>query len=413
MPETNKYGLIIAGGGPSGLMAAIGAAQKGLKILLLEKMDSPGRKLLSTGGGRCNITNILSKEKLAESFGRHGRFIIPALNSLSPEHLRDFFRNLGVPTVCTDGFHIFPESQKAFDVLEALLKKARALGVEIRSSSKVRSLLIEGSGISGLATDNCEFRSDKVLLATGGRSYPNLGSDGSGYALAKSAGHRIINPVPALVELYCEEKWPGQCAGITFKDIELKLTKKDVSAGEFLFTHSGISGPATMNISGKASAQLAQGEKVTLLMNYFPDRNMNSWLAEFEKWHKESGKKHVLNMLSDHLPRKLSAILCSMAGCPEDLESANFAKGQREKLARLLAECPLTITGTAGFDRAMVTKGGVSLKEVNPDTLESKIVKGLYFAGEILDLDGPCGGYNLQWAFSSGHLAGKAIAAKP
>jgi len=408
MTDNRKYDLIIAGGGPAGLMAAIGASRKAAKILVLEKMDSPGRKLLATGGGRCNITNVLPKEKLADSFGRHGRFIMPALNSLDSEGLRKFFDVLGVPTFCNDGFHFFPKSQKASDVLQALLKKAKALGVEIRSASKVKNLIIEDSKIAGVITDTCEIRSWKVLLATGGRSYPNLGSDGSGYVLAKSAGHSIIAPVPALVELYCEEKWPGQCAGITFKNISLKLSKKDIAIGEFLFTHSGISGPAAMDISGRVSELLSKHSSVILNLNFFPGSEKKYWITEFGRWHRENGRKHVLNMLSERLPRKLSAILCSLAGCPEDLESANFANSQREKLAALLAECPFTITGSAGFDRAMVTKGGVSLKEVNPDTLESRITKGLYFAGEILDLDGPCGGYNLQWAFSSGHLAGKS-----
>ncbi|HCE44159.1 MAG TPA: NAD(P)/FAD-dependent oxidoreductase [Lentisphaeria bacterium] len=406
MTDNRKYDLIIVGGGPAGLMAAISASRKSARILVLEKMDSPGRKLLATGGGRCNMTNLLPKDRLADSFGRHGRFIIPALNSLDPEGLRKFFENLEVPTVCTDGFHIFPRSQKASDVLQALLKKAKYLGVEIRSGAKVRNLLIEDSKIAGVVTDACEFRSGKVLLSTGGRSYPNLGSDGSGYALAKSAGHKIIAPVPALVELYCEEKWPGQCAGITFKNISLSLSRKDVSTGEFLFTHSGISGPAAMDISGRVSERLSMHSAVILNLNFFPGTEKNYWMVEFEKWHGHSGKKQVVNLLSEHLPKKIAAILCSLAGCPEDLESANFAKSQREKLAQFLVECPLTIKVTAGFDRAMVTKGGVSLKEVNPDTLESRITKGLYFAGEILDLDGPCGGYNLQWAFSSGHLAG-------
>ncbi len=402
----STYDLIVVGGGPAGLMGAIGAAEAGSKVLILEKMDSPGRKLLATGGGRCNITNILSKEKLAESFGRHGRFIMPALDALDPEHLRKFFQELGVPTICTDGFHFFPESQKAFDVLDALLRKARGLGVEIRSASKVSGIILAEDYVCGVSTGNCEFRSSKVLLATGGRSYPLLGSDGSGYALAKSAGHSILEPLPALVELYCAEKWPGQCAGITFKDVSLRLSKKDETRGEFLFTHSGISGPAAMDISGRVAALLMADNSIRLSMNFLPERDKSSWLDEFESWHRDSGRKQVSNLLSAHLPKKLSAILCALAGCPEELESANFAKLQREKLASLLTECPLTITGSAGFSKAMVTKGGVSLKEIDPRTLESRIVKGLFFAGELLDLDGPCGGYNLQWAFSSGYLAG-------
>ena len=400
------YGLIIVGGGPAGLMASISAAGCGAKVLVLEKMDSPGRKLLATGGGRCNITNILPKEKLAESFGRHGRFIMPAIESMDSGNLRKFLHEIGVPTTCMDGFHVFPKSQKAFDILDALLKKARALGVEISSTSKATGLLIEQSAIIGVRTGNSEFRSSKVLLATGGMSYPSLGSDGSGYELAKSAGHRIIRPVPALVELYCQEEWPGLCAGITFKDVEVRLSKKDACRGEFLFTHSGISGPAVLDISGRAAYELQESSRPVLHVTFFPGLEKDFWTNEFDKWHKEHGRKKIVNLLSERLPRKLSGILCSLAGCPEDLESANFARPQRENLALLLVECPLTITGTGGFDKAMLTKGGVSLKEVDPKTLESRIVKGLFFAGEILDLDGPCGGYNLQWAFSSGHLAG-------
>ncbi len=407
--KSNQYDVIIVGGGPAGLAAAIFAGRNGHEAVVLERLNSPGKKLLATGGGHCNLTNTLPLETFARNFGKQWRFTLPAFQNFNPQALRDFFRSLGVETESPDGFHVFPVSNKASDVLNALLSECGKLGVEILSGRQVKQLVAENNTISGVITDSEEMKSDKVIIACGGRSYPALGSNGSGYQLAKFAGHKIIEPVPALVELHCSEKWPGSCAGIALKNIRIDVfpPKKtsEFSEGYFLFTHSGISGPAALNISGTVSELLHQNNSAEVFVNFFPEKSVSDWMNDFDLWQRKDGKKQISKIISEYLPRRIAEIFCSESGC-ENTEASRLSRASREKLSSTLSSCRLKITGTAGFDKAMVTRGGISLKEINPQTMGSRIVKGLYFAGEVIDIDGPCGGFNLQWAFSSGHLAG-------
>jgi predicted Rossmann fold flavoprotein len=408
--KLKQYDKIIVGGGPAGLTAAIFAARNGNRVLLLERLNSPGKKLLATGGGHCNLTNTLPIETFARSFGKQWRFTLPAFQNFNPQSLCEFFRGLGVETESTDGFHVFPVSNKASDVLNALLSECRKLSVEILSGKPVKQLMIENGAIVGVITDSGEIKADKVIIACGGRSYPALGSNGSGYQLAKFAGHKIIEPLPALVELHCQEKWPGSCAGIALKSIRIDVFPPKKSAefaeGDFLFTHSGISGPAALNISGAVSELLHQNNSAEVFVNFFPGKTVSAWMNDFELWQKKDGKKQISKIISDFVPRRLAEIFCSESGC-ENTEASRLSRVSREKLSAMLSSCKLQITGTAGFDKAMVTRGGVSLKEINPQNMESRIVKGLHFAGEVIDIDGPCGGFNLQWAFSSAFLAGR------
>jgi hypothetical protein len=335
---------------------------------------------------------------------------MPAFQDFNPQALRDFFSGLGVKTESPDGFHVFPVSNKASDVLNALLSECGKLGVEIMSGKPVKQLVAENGAIRGVVTDSGEMKADRVIIACGGKSCSGLGSDGSGYRLAKSAGHKIIEPVPALVELHCSEKWPGSCAGIALKNIRIDVFPPKRTAesteGDFLFTHSGISGPAALDISGTVSELLRENNSAEVFVNFFPEKSPSDWMNDFELWQRKDGKKQVLKIISEYLPRRIAEIFCSESGC-EKTEASRLPRASREKLSSMLSSCRLKIKGTAGFDKAMVTRGGVSLKEINPHTMESRIVKGLYFAGEVIDIDGPCGGFNLQWAFSSGHLAGK------
>lgn len=407
--NSNHYDAIIIGGGPSGLASAIFAGRSGHKAAILERLNFPGKKLLATGGGHCNLTNTLPLETFARNFGKQWRFTMPALQGFNPQDLRDFFSDLGVQTESPDGFHVFPVSNKATDVLNSLLEECGKLGVEILNGKPAKQLIVENGTISGVLTDQGEIRACKVIIACGGKSYPALGSNGSGYQLAKFAGHKIIEPVPALVELHCSETWPGSCAGIALKKIriEIRPPKKtaELAEGDFLFTHSGISGPAALNISGAVSELLRQSGSAEVFVNFFPGKSASDWMNDFDLWQRRDGKKQVSKILAEYFPRRLTEIFCSESAC-ETTEASRLSKGSREKLSSILSSCRLKITGTAGFDKAMVTRGGVSLKEINPQTMESRIVKGLYFAGEVIDIDGPCGGFNLQWAFSSGHLAG-------
>ncbi|OGV48029.1 MAG: hypothetical protein A2017_07000 [Lentisphaerae bacterium GWF2_44_16] len=406
--------IIIVGAGPAGLMAAVAAARKGVRVTVLELLHAPGRKLLASGGGKCNITNILSEARFAEAFGRQGRFILPALKLMNSQALRDFFRLRGVDTFSEDGFHFFPVSNKASDVLKALTDECKKLNVEIRPETKVNDLLFENGILTGVSTTGSVFNAGKVIIASGGKGYPALGATGIGYKLAEQAGHFIVEPVPGLVGLRTVESWPFSCKGVSFPAVSVSINfpgmKGVKSKGELLFTHRGISGPAVIDISGELNHLLRSNPEIGLSVNLFPDFTKDKWLELFSEWQKREGRKHIRNLLSRYMPHCVSDVLCGIAGGVGDVNAAEFKLVQRQKLADLLLAVPLKINGSEGFGKAMVTRGGVALKKINPDTLESRLVKGLFFAGEVLDLDGPCGGYNLQWAFSSGNLAGTSAA---
>ncbi len=403
---------IIIGAGPAGLMAAISAAASGDRVTVYEQLSRPGAKLLASGGGKCNLTNVLAVPEFAEHFGRQGRFALTALETLPPEKLREFFAVRGVPTLVQDGFHVFPESNRAVDVLNVLLTECSRLKVEIICSTSVKELIIEDASVSGIMIEKDRIMAGKVIIATGGKGYPSLGGLGIGYVLAEQAGHQIIEPVPAMVALRTVESWPGSCTGISLPDvtfvIDLPKFRKTIYRGELLFTHHGISGPPVIDLSGEVSGLLKKHPQVMLAVNLFSDRTVAFWHQEFKRWQENSGKKQLNTLLAGHLPHAVANALCELAGNIGMVKAAEFPASGRDELVRLLTALSLRINATEGWNRAMVTRGGVALKKVNPATLESRLVKGLFFAGEILDLDGPCGGFNLQWAFSSGALAGRS-----
>jgi predicted Rossmann fold flavoprotein len=393
-------------------MAAIAAASAGCRVDVFEQLALAGAKLLASGGGKCNLTNVLPSAGFIEKFGRQGRFMLPALNELSPESLRHFFTQNNVPLIAEDGFHYFPESNRAADVLNALLRQCELLKVNINVSSKITSLKITDGCVTGVITSDGIVASDRVIIACGGRGYPKLGGGTLGYTLAEQAGHEIVEPQPGLAGLRTVETWPVQCAGISFSNvnvfIDLPKHRNRIADGELLFTHHGISGPSVIDFAGEISQLLKKSQEVPLSVNLFAGRTPQYWMEQFDEWQRNSGKKHIRNLLSMHVPAALADIICGMAGSIGDIKAAEFNASGRENICRLLTSMPFRINGTESWDKAMVTRGGVSLKKVNPDTLESRLVRGLFFAGEVLDLDGPCGGYNLQWAFSSGFLAGKS-----
>jgi len=408
----DKGDVLVAGAGPAGLMAAIFAARGGARVTVCEQLDRLGAKLRVTGGGRCNLTNLASLPEFSARFGRQGRFMLNALQAMDSAALRRFFEERGVPTASPDGFHVFPVSENAADVLGALLDDCRKLNVRLRTGCRVERLLMAARRVRGAQTNWGEIEAKSVLIACGGRSYPSLGSTGGGYALAEQAGHTIVPPVPALVGLITREKWPAACAGAVFRaarlSIDLPRKRAEATEGEVLFTHAGISGPAALDLSGAVAQLLLKTDTVPLRLNPLPSLSASDWMDRFKGWHREEGKKLVHNLLGRHMPRCLAETLCKLSGDLGGLEANQFSLAGREALARHLTEIALEAVGTEGFEKAMVTRGGVSLKQVDPRTMESRLAKGLYFAGEALDLDGPCGGYNLQWAFSSGALAGSS-----
>ena len=413
--QTNKSQLLIAGAGPAGLMAAIAAAGAGAKVTVIEKLPEAGVKLLATGGGRCNFTNTLGPDDFIRRFGKKSRFAAPALRAMDGIRLRLFFEELGVRSGSPDGFHVFPSSGSAKALRDALLKACRERGVEFRFNARVERLQTERGHITGLVTAGAFEHTPCVILASGGAGYPALGGGESGFNLALSAGHTIIPPCPALVPLVTREAWPKTLAGVTLPRVSIRLdvqqkTPRGAENGGLLFTHRGISGPAALDISGRISRMLSSREAVPVMIDLLPGLAIEAWQEGIEKHRTEHGAKTMLATLGSDMPAALAGILLGLAEIPADTRVSRLARGQNRRLGLLIKNLPLAITGTEGFGKAMATSGGVALDEVDPGTMESKLTRGLFFAGEILDIDGPCGGFNLQWAFSSGRLA--ALAAR-
>ena len=438
-PHTEAVDVAVVGAGPAGLMAAIAAAEAGRRVGVFEQLQRPGAKLLASGGGRCNLTNTLPREKFMARFGRQGRFMQPALAEFDSRALRRFLDGLGVTTDAPDGLHVYPVSNSALAVQKALWRRARELGAEVRLGVHVTGLWLQGAAVGarhaspeevptacgrgmprpyvsvlrGLETSGGRMAATHVILATGGRGYPPLGGSASGYGLAREAGHTIIEPTPALVPLVVKEPWVRRCAGASLEAariwIDLPGESREGLMGAVLFTHTGLSGPAVLDLSGDVAALLARHKAVPLCVDLAPGITADEWRRRFEKWRTAEPRKTIVSLLDRHLPKSLAAMLAERAEIVPALRSGHMTVRSRDRLTQLLTALPLTVTGTEGWDRAMVTRGGVNLKEVDPRTLRSKRLAGLALAGEVLDLDGPSGGFNLQWAFASGYLAGKAI----
>ena len=396
--------LLIIGAGPAGLWAAWVAAQRmpSRGVLVLERLGEPGAKLAITGGGRGNFSHVAIEEEFVAAFGRQGRFTLPAFRTLSPGMLRYALARIGVPSDIDVEGRIYPAYQSARQLRDVLYAACLRAGVRFRFNQRVSRL--QPPATPGQAWHVDDLTAQAVLLTAGGQSAAHLGADGSGFHLAKSVGYNIIAPVPALVSLHTVEKWPAALSGLSLPAVEIRIANlrgaDAVEKGALLFTHHGISGPAVLNLSGRVARRLAEGKSVRLelaLLDETPD---------FQHLRQTAGSRTVLAWLADRFPRALARSLLDLSGISPEMTFSRLPTGQTKALLRHLLALPLTVSGTGGFSESMVTSGGVSLKQVRPDTLEGRLVPGLYFAGEILDLDGPTGGWNLQWAFCSGHLAG-------
>jgi predicted Rossmann fold flavoprotein len=394
--------------------------------VVLDRLNAPCRKLLATGGGRCNLTHDTSAEGVMSVFGPQARFMAPALHAFPPAAIRTYFRELGVETLVEPDGCVFPASQRAADVAQALERAARANGADLRCGVRAARLVIEpgraadgteAPRVTGVETSHGLLHARRVVLAAGGQSYSSLGSDGSGFALARAAGLAVTPPVPALAGLVTQEKWPGTLAGIVLEQgglrLDVKGAPKRLLTGPVLFTHKGLSGPPALALSGEIAVRLAAGEGATqepapavpVRVSFLADRSVADWLALFDGWRRQSGGRALHNLLAGELPRALATALCGLADASETAV-ARAKKSTLEALAAACADLPLHCVGTDGWDRAMATRGGVALCELDPKTLACRRIRGLFCAGEVVDLDGPCGGYNLTWAFASGRLAG-------
>lgn len=422
------WDLIIVGGGAAGLWAAGTAAERGLRVLVLEKNRKPGVKILMSGGTRCNITHDCDVPGILTAFGSQGRFLKPALYGLPPDQVVQTINRLGVATKVEETGKVFPRSDRAIEVRDALWSRLTEAGAEIRPGTAVLNLQRAASASGPLSSQHWQvaidgpqgrtaLESSCVLLCTGGLSYPGCGTTGDGYPWASQAGHRIARTLPALTPLTSGEAWVHGLSGLTLPDVLVRVVGpgkklKDARASSrsgLLWTHFGCSGPAAMNVS-RAAAELQEDlQPAALEIDLVPDLD----IAELERGLSATtaGNRHIGTLLNHWLPKRLAACLLDRAGTARDTRLAELRRAARQQLLRDLKQLSVPLTGTRGYAKAEVTAGGVELNEVNPRTMESRRAPGLYFAGEILDVDGPIGGFNFQAAFATAHLAATHAAA--
>jgi len=408
-PESS-YDLIVVGAGAAGIMAAITSARRGHRVLLLEKLSKIAAKLKATGGGRCNLTNTLSNEDFMARFGRDGRFMTPALNALDHKALIAFFAEIGVESHAPDGYRVFPVSHSSVTIITALEEEMERLGITLITSARVEGLEHNGERICAVSTDSQVYNAPNVIIATGGLGYPQLGAEGDGFNLASQIGHKVTELYPAMMPLRTKEIWVAQCRADTIPKVEIRidLTKaKNIRAhGDLIFTQNGIRGPVVLDVARYITPLIEKYGSVPLLINMTKGLNEEQIRAHIKKEIDRNPEQSILIHMMTLLPESLSRALCTLAEADPDKGFNKLEGYQRDRLIKLLAWTPLTVIGHDGFKMAMITRGGVSLKEIRPESMESKIINGLYFCGEVMDLDGPCGGYNLQWSFASGYLAG-------
>jgi len=406
------YDLIVVGSGAAGMMSAITAAQEGKNVLLLEKLSKIGTKLKATGGGRCNLTNTLDNETFMSRFGRDGKFMMPALDAFDHHALIRFFQDLGVESHAPDGYRVFPVTHSSSTIIEAMERRMMELNVDIHCLERVTAVEHNGTHITGVSTQNHTFHAPNVIIATGGMGYPVLGAEGDGYPIARSVGHTVTDLHPAMMPLKTKEKWVANCRADTIPKVELRVNmkkyKKYTATGDLIFTKEGIRGPVVLDFSREITPILSKFDEVPLLANFTKGMNEEQIRTHFKKVLEKDPHIDLLTLLKTLLPQSLGIELCKLAGADPSLSLSKQQGAVRDRLFKLLVWTPLTVNGHDGFKMAMITRGGISLKEIDPYTMESKKMKGLYFCGEIMNLDGPCGGYNLQWSFASGYLAGKA-----
>ncbi|NOV02897.1 NAD(P)/FAD-dependent oxidoreductase [Paenibacillus planticolens] len=414
------YDVIVIGGGSAGLMASIAASRQGAKVLLLDKGDKLGRKLGISGGGRCNVTNNKDMDELIKHIPGNGRFLYSALTQFGNRHIIDFFEGLGIRLKEEDNGRMFPVSDKAKTVVDALIGQVRKQGVEIRMSSPVKRVLYQDGSVQGVQLHSGEkMNSRAVVIASGGCSVPHTGSTGDGYAWAEAGGHTITQLFPTEVPLTSKEAWirSRELQGLSLREVTLSVWNAKGKAvishrGDMLFTHFGLSGPIALRCSQFVVKELAKTERkeVLLTVDLFPDLSMDDLYKESMSMAKTDAKKAIKNVLKPLLSERLIPMLLERSGLDEQLTYDNIPKQKWLDLCKLMKAFPVHIHGTLSIEEAFVTGGGVHLKEIDPSTMQSKLVNGLYFCGEVLDIHGYTGGYNITAAFSTGYMAGQSAA---
>lgn len=406
-----KFDVIVVGGGPAGMMAAVRASEEGGRVLLLEKNATLGRKLLITGKGRCNITQAACDDReFVGKLGKKGKFLFSSLNAFGSQDVIDFFESHGIETKVERGGRVFPVSDNAKDVLKVLTQVMRKNGVVIRTGVKVEGFSKKGKEIEKVKlASGEEIEADKFVIATGGKAYPVTGSTGDGYSWAKELGHSIVEPSPALVPVKVKEQWCKDLQGLSLRNVGLNVFQNDKKVdsrfGEMLFAHFGISGPIVLDVSKKIGELLKNG-KVELSVDLKPALDFGALKERLQRDFNNNPKKSFRNYLPDLLPKKMIEVMLDLSGIDPDKQLCIIDGDEKKKLAGILKDLKMEVEGLLDFDHAIVTTGGVDLREVDSKTMQSRIVENLFFAGEILDLDAPTGGYNLQICWSTGYVAG-------
>ena len=403
-----KYDVIVIGGGPAGMMAAGTAANNGKRVLLIEKNDMLGRKLRITGKGRCNITNTADDETFFDNLPKNSKFMFSSYYNFNNYAVIDFFNMLGVETVEERGGRVFPKSEKAIDVVNAMIKFIKDAKVSAKKD-KATKILTKDNTVFGVKCESGEYFADNVIIATGGRSYPLTGSTGDGYRFAKELGHTVTEIRPSLVPVETKDSWCRELQGLSLRNISIKLVKdsKEIFSdfGEMIFTHFGVSGPVILS----ASAHITDKSQYKIIIDLKPALDEKTLdkriLRDFESF----SNKNFSNALDELLPKKLIPVIVGLSGISPHKKVNMITKEERETLLKLLKNLTMTVKRLRPIDEAIVTRGGIAVNEINPSTMESKLIKGLYFCGEVIDVDAYTGGYNLQIAFSTGRQAGESI----
>ena len=411
--------IIIIGGGAAGMFAAITAAEQGNDVIILEKMNSCGKKIAITGKGRCNITNNIDISEFIKNTPGNGKFLYSAFNNYTNRDIINFFEDMGVKTKVERGERIFPVSDNARDVIDALLKKLKELKVKIQYNSKVEEIIVENEKIVGVKLESGEnIKADRIILSTGGMSYPVTGSTGDGYELAKNVGHTISTIKPSLVPIECyDRELCRSMQGVSLRNIAIEVIDTENNKiiyndfGEMLFTHYGVSGPVILSSSAyilrykNAEEKIKQG-KIKISIDLKPALDEEKLDARILRDFEEIKNKEYKNALNKLLPRKMIEPIIALTKINQNKKINEVTKEERERIIKILKNLELKVSGFRPIEEAIITAGGINIKEINPKTMESKIVKGLYFAGEIIDVDSLTGGFNLQIAWSTGYAAG-------
>ena len=407
--------VVVIGGGAAGLMAAVIAGREGAKVTLLEKMNYVGKKMGITGKGRCNITNACDMSDFIKNTPGNGKFLYGAYERFTNEDLLQLLHDAGLETKVERGGRVFPASDSALDVRNTFMKLMKHYGVDVHLEEPVKKLLVDDGVVTGVVTDKETYHADAVVIATGGKSYPATGSTGDGYILAAQVGHKITDIRPSLVPIVTEESWVKDLMGLSLRNVELSVVAKNkVQAkmfGEMMFTHFGVTGPIVLSLShtvGKLMRKKNIGT-IGIDINLKPALSPETLDKRLQKDFDLYSKKQLINGMKDLLPSRLIPLIIELAGIDQQKPINQISKEERQQIGYMLQHMPLTVKGLRPVEEAIVTAGGISLKEFNPKTMESKLVKGLYGAGEVLDIDAFTGGYNLQAAFSTGYVAAMHI----